>query len=198
MAARAAALRCSARALASSMVYHVIDTLLPTMLVLRASSILARTALRAPVTAPRLQTCMPIPRLFSTSAPSLVTLQQAMRGARKPHRPPVNRVPALEGCPFVKGVCTKIFTTKPKKPNSAQRKLARVRLTNGRTVTAYIPGEGHNLQEHSVVLMRGGRVPDVPGVRYTLVRGALDFSGVVGRTTSRSKYGAKKPKASAL
>ena len=134
---------------------------------------------------------MPIPRLFSTSTPSLVTLQQAMRGARKPHRPPVNRVPALEGCPFVKGVCTKM-------PNSAQRKLARVRLTNGRTVTAYIPGEGHNLQEHSVVLMRGGRVPDVPGVRYTLVRGALDFSGVVGRTTSRSKYGAKKPKASAL
>lgn len=104
-------------------------------------------------------------RALSSSAPVSVTLQQAMRGARKPHRPPVNRVPALEGCPFVKGVCTKIFTTKPKKPNSAIRKMARVRLTNGRTVTAYIPGEGHNLQEHSVVLMRGGRVQDVPGVR---------------------------------
>ncbi|KOS13050.1 30s ribosomal protein s12 [Malassezia pachydermatis] len=133
-------------------------------------------------------------RPLSTTSTLQVTLQQAMRGARRPHRPPVNRVPALEGCPFVKGVCTKIFTTKPKKPNSAIRKMARVRLTNGRTVTAYIPGEGHNLQEHSVVLMRGGRVQDVPGVRYTLVRGALDFGGVVGRTTSRSKYGAKKPK----
>lgn len=133
-------------------------------------------------------------RTLKTTPVWNVTLQQAMRGARRPHRPPVNRVPALEGCPFVKGVCTKIFTTKPKKPNSAIRKMARVRLTNGRTVTAYIPGEGHNLQEHSVVLMRGGRVQDVPGVRYTLVRDALDFGGVVGRTTSRSKYGAKKPK----
>ena len=133
-------------------------------------------------------------RTLTTTPVWNVTLQQAMRGARRPHRPPVTRVPALEGCPFVKGVCTKIFTTKPKKPNSAIRKMARVRLTNGRTVTAYIPGEGHNLQEHSVVLMRGGRVQDVPGVRYTLVRGALDFGGVVGRTTSRSKYGAKKPK----
>ncbi|CCU97930.1 unnamed protein product [Malassezia sympodialis ATCC 42132] len=128
-------------------------------------------------------------RTISTTPAWQVTLQQAMRGARRPHRPPVNRTPALEGCPFVKGVCIKIFTTKPKKPNSAIRKMARVRLTNGRTVTAYIPGEGHNLQEHSVVLMRGGRVQDVPGVRYTLVRGALDFGGVVGRTTSRSKYG---------
>ena len=110
-------------------------------------------------------------RTLTTTPVWNVTLQQAMRGARRPHRPPVNRVPALEGCPFVKGVCTKIFTTKPKKPNSAIRKMARVRLTNGRTVTAYIPGEGHNLQEHSVVLMRGGRVQDVPGVRHTLVRG---------------------------
>ncbi|PKI83045.1 hypothetical protein MVES1_002920 [Malassezia vespertilionis] len=142
--------------------------------------------------------CVPVaPRQFTTSARLSVTLQQAMRGARRPHRPPVNRVPALEGCPFVKGVCTKIFTSKPKKPNSAIRKMARVRLSNGRTVTAYIPGEGHNLQEHSVVLMRGGRVQDVPGVRYTLVRGALDFGGVVGRTTSRSKYGAKRPKSMA-
>ncbi|WFD29834.1 hypothetical protein MSPP1_000847 [Malassezia sp. CBS 17886] len=131
----------------------------------------------------------PASRTFASSTPLAVTLQQAMRGARKPHRPRVNRVPALEGCPFVKGVCTKIFTSKPKKPNSAIRKMARVRLTNGRNVTAYIPGEGHNLQEHSVVLMRGGRVQDVPGLRYTLVRGALDFGGVVGRMTSRSKYG---------
>ena len=104
-------------------------------------------------------------RSFSTSTPTFVTLQQALRGARKPHRPPVNKVPALEGKPFVKGVCSKIFTTKPKKPNSAIRKVARVKLSNGRSIIAYIPGEGHNLQEHSVVLVRGGRVQDVPGVR---------------------------------
>ncbi|WFD03806.1 hypothetical protein MOBT1_002500 [Malassezia obtusa] len=144
----------------------------------RAAPAPARGAvpLRVPLVRPEL-------RALHTTPPAHVTLQQAMRGARRPHRPPVNRVPALEGCPFVKGVCTKIFTTKPKKPNSAIRKMARVRLSNGRTVTAYIPGEGHNLQEHSVVLMRGGRVQDVPGVRYRLVRGALDFGGVVGRTT---------------
>lgn len=166
------------------------------MLGLRVAT-LARAALRS--AQPAARAIYPVlPRKFTTSTPLTVTLQQAMRGARKQHRPHINRVPALEGCPFVKGVCTKIFTAKPKKPNSAIRKLARVRLTNGRTVTAYIPGEGHNLQEHSVVLMRGGRVRDVPGVRYTLVRGALDFSGVVGRTTSRSKYGAKRPKAAAM
>jgi len=118
-----------------------------------------------PIISPRVTSMLPL-RAFSTTPTASVTLQQAMRGARRPHRPPVNRVPALEGCPFVKGVCTKIFATKPKKPNSAQRKMARVRLSNGRTVTAYIPGEGHNLQEHSVVLMRGGRVQDVPGVRW--------------------------------
>ncbi|PWN88177.1 ribosomal protein S12 [Acaromyces ingoldii] len=134
---------------------------------------------------------------FSTTSPCAVTYRQVARGARKPHRPPVNRTPALEGAPFVKGVCNRIFTTKPKKPNSAIRKVARVKLSNGRIVTAYIPGEGHNLQEHSVVLMRGGRVQDVPGVRYHLVRGALDFGGVANRTTSRSKYGTKKPKAAA-
>ncbi|EPQ29705.1 uncharacterized protein PFL1_02925 [Pseudozyma flocculosa PF-1] len=134
-------------------------------------------------------------RAFSTTPSLAVTLQQALRGARKPHRPPVNKVPALEGKPFVKGVCSKIFTTKPKKPNSAIRKVARVKLSNGRSIIAYIPGEGHNLQEHSVVLVRGGRVQDTPGVRYHLVRGAQDFSGVANRTTARSKYGAKKPKA---
>lgn len=95
----------------------------------------------------------------------------------------------------MRGVCARVFTSKPKKPNSALRKCARIRLTNGRTVTAYIPGEGHNLQEHSVVLIRGGRVKDLPGVRYHLVRGALDLTGVANRQTSRSKYGVKKPKA---
>ncbi|UZJ52347.1 hypothetical protein CBS101457_001667 [Exobasidium rhododendri] len=130
-------------------------------------------------------------RNFSSTSISQVTYQQVARGARKPHRPPVNRSPALEAAPFVKGVCSKIFTTKPKKPNSAIRKVARVKLSNGRIVTAYIPGEGHNLQEHSVVLIRGGRVQDVPGVRYHLVRGALDFGGVANRTTSRSKYGSE-------
>lgn len=104
-------------------------------------------------------------RNFSSSSINQVTYRQVIRGARKPHRPPVNRSPALEGSPFVKGVCSRIFTTKPKKPNSALRKVAKVKLTNGRIVTAYIPGEGHNLQEHSVVLIRGGRVQDVPGVR---------------------------------
>ncbi|KAL9936028.1 hypothetical protein V8E36_004870 [Tilletia maclaganii] len=135
---------------------------------------------------------------FSTSARTQVTLQQALRGARKPHRPPVNRVPQLQGHPFMKGVCTKIFTLKPKKPNSALRKVAYVRLSSGRTTIAYIPGEGHALQEHSVVLMRGGRVQDLPGVRYKLVRGALDFGGVANRMTARSKYGTKKPKAAAV
>lgn len=104
-------------------------------------------------------------RSFSCTSLNQTTYRQVIRGARKPHRPPVNRSPALEGSPFVKGVCSRIFTTKPKKPNSAIRKVARVKLTNGRIVTAYIPGEGHNLQEHSVVLIRGGRVQDLPGVR---------------------------------
>lgn len=135
---------------------------------------------------------------FHSSSIASVTYRQVSRGARRPHRPTPNRVPALESRPFVRGVCARIFTTKPKKPNSAVRKCARIRLTNGRTVTAYIPGEGHNLQEHSVVLIRGGRVKDLPGVRYHLVRGALDFSGVANRTTSRSKYGAKKPKEATL
>lgn len=104
-------------------------------------------------------------RSFSSSPVMQVTYRQVARGARKPHRPKPARSPAMEGSPFVRGVCSRIFTTKPKKPNSAIRKVARVKLTNGRQVTAYIPGEGHNLQEHSVVLIRGGRVQDVPGVR---------------------------------
>jgi small subunit ribosomal protein S12 len=102
--------------------------------------------------------------------------------------------PALKNSPQKRGVCTRVYTTTPKKPNSALRKVARVRLTNGIEVTAYIPGEGHNLQEHSIVLIRGGRVKDLPGVRYHIVRGALDASGVDGRLNGRSKYGAKKPK----
>src|SRR5262250_187218 len=102
--------------------------------------------------------------------------------------------PALKSCPFKRGVCTRVYTTTPKKPNSALRKVARVRLTNGVEVTAYIPGEGHNLQEHSIVLIRGGRVKDLPGVRYHIVRGALDASGVDGRNQSRSKYGTKRKK----
>lgn len=105
-----------------------------------------------------------------------------------------NKVPALEASPQKRGVCTRVYTTTPKKPNSALRKVARVRLSNGFEVTSYIPGEGHNLQEHSVVMIRGGRVKDLPGVRYHIVRGALDTSGVAGRTQRRSKYGAKRPK----
>ncbi|HRK94744.1 MAG TPA: 30S ribosomal protein S12 [Rhodospirillales bacterium] len=115
---------------------------------------------------------------------------------RNPRKAPVtrNKVPALEGSPQKRGVCTRVYTTTPKKPNSALRKVARVRLTNGFEVTSYIPGEGHNLQEHSVVLLRGGRVKDLPGVRYHIIRGALDTQGVGARRQQRSKYGAKRPK----
>ncbi len=104
------------------------------------------------------------------------------------------KCPALSGCPQKRGVCTRVYTTTPKKPNSALRKVARIRLTNKMEVTAYIPGVGHNLQEHSIVLIRGGRVKDLPGVRYHIVRGALDTLGVSDRRQGRSKYGAKKPK----
>ena len=115
---------------------------------------------------------------------------------RSPRVPKIEKstVPALGESPQKRGVCTRVYTTTPKKPNSALRKVARVRLTNGYEVTAYIGGEGHNLQEHSVVLIRGGRVKDLPGVRYHIVRGSLDTSGVDGRRRGRSKYGAKKPK----
>ena len=105
-----------------------------------------------------------------------------------------DKAPALKGSPQKRGVCTRVYTTTPKKPNSALRKVARVRLTNGFEVTSYIPGEGHNLQEHSIVLIRGGRVKDLPGVRYHIVRGTLDAAGVNDRKQSRSKYGAKRPK----
>ena len=105
-----------------------------------------------------------------------------------------NKVPALKACPQKRGVCLRVYTTTPKKPNSALRKVARVKLTNGQEVTAYIPGEGHNLQEHSVVLIRGGRVKDLPGVRYHILRGNLDTQGVANRKKRRSLYGTKKPK----
>ena len=105
--------------------------------------------------------------------------------------------PALDGCPQRRGVCVRVYTTTPKKPNSAMRKVARVRFTNGKEVNSYIPGEGHNLQEHSIVMVRGGRVKDLPGVRYHFVRGTLDTAGVAGRTQRRSKNGAKRPKAGA-
>ncbi len=121
------------------------------------------------------------------------TINQLVRNGRAKVRHKSKR-PDLEKCPQKKGVCLQVMTRTPKKPNSALRKVARVRLTNGREVTAYIPGEGHNLQEHSIVLVRGGRVRDLPGVRYHIIRGTLDASGVEARRRSRSKYGAKRPK----
>jgi len=121
------------------------------------------------------------------------TINQLVRSARSKQLKR-NKVPALENCPQKRGVCTRVYTTTPKKPNSALRKVARVRLTSGFEVTAYIPGIGHNLQEHSVVLLRGGRVKDLPGVRYHIIRGTLDTAGVKDRRQSRSKYGAKAPK----
>ena len=121
------------------------------------------------------------------------TIQQLVRKGRK-HKVYKSKAPALDSCPQRRGVCLRVYTTTPKKPNSALRKVARVRLTNGKEVNAYIPGEGHNLLEHSIVLVRGGRVKDLPGVRYHVVRGALDTSGVDGRLQRRSKYGAKRPK----
>ena len=121
------------------------------------------------------------------------TIQQLVRQGRS-SKFSKTKTPALKGSPQRRGVCTRVYTTTPKKPNSALRKVARVRLTNGYEVTSYIPGEGHNLQEHSVVLIRGGRVKDLPGVRYHIVRGTLDTQGVQGRKQSRSKYGVKRPK----
>jgi small subunit ribosomal protein S12 len=121
------------------------------------------------------------------------TIQQLIRKGRNVLEDK-SKAPALSGSPQRRGVCTRVYTTTPKKPNSAMRKVARVRLTNGIEITAYIPGEGHNLQEHSIVLVRGGRVKDLPGVRYHLIRGTLDAAGVDGRNKRRSVYGTKKPK----
>jgi small subunit ribosomal protein S12 len=124
---------------------------------------------------------------------TMPTISQLVRESREKQRRK-NTAPALQGCPQKRGVCTRVYTSTPKKPNSALRKVARVRLTNGIEVTSYIPGVGHNLQEHSVVLIRGGRVKDLPGVRYHIIRGTLDSIGVQERRQGRSKYGAKKPK----
>ena len=121
------------------------------------------------------------------------TISQLVKSGRKKVKAKTAS-PALKACPQRRGVCVRVYTTTPKKPNSALRKVARVRLTNGMEVTTYIPGEGHNLQEHSVVLIRGGRVKDLPGVRYHVIRGTLDTAGVANRRQSRSKYGAKRPK----
>lgn len=121
------------------------------------------------------------------------TISQLIRHGRKKIIVNTN-TPALKSCPQKRGVCTRVYTSTPKKPNSALRKVARVRLTNGIEVTAYIPGEGHNLQEHSIVMIRGGRVKDLPGVRYHIIRGTMDTSGVEDRNNARSKYGTKKPK----
>ncbi len=121
------------------------------------------------------------------------TINQLVRTGRHPHKGR-SKSPVLDACPQKRGVCLVVKTQTPKKPNSALRKVARVRLSNGKEITCYIPGEGHNLQEHSVVLVRGGRVRDLPGVRYHILRGTLDASGVDGRTKGRSKYGSKRPK----
>lgn len=121
------------------------------------------------------------------------TINQLVRLGRKPKKRK-SKAPALDGCPQKRGVCIRVYTTTPKKPNSALRKVAKVRLSNGKEVIAYIPGEGHNLQEHSIVLVRGGRVKDLPGVKYHIIRGKYDAAGVEGRKNSRSLYGTKKPK----
>ncbi|KAK6001079.1 hypothetical protein QM012_003162 [Aureobasidium pullulans] len=145
------------------------------------------TTLRTPIA--------PSARAFSTSSPFSATYNQVLRGCRVAQKARKPTSPQLKDRPEMKGVCVRVGITKPKKPNSGERKVARVRLSNGRVVTAYIPGEGHNVQQHSVVLVRGGRSQDCPGVKYHLVRGALDLGGVGNRITSRSKYGTKKPKA---
>lgn len=121
------------------------------------------------------------------------TINQLVRKSRKP-KTIKNKVPAMKACPQVRGVCLKVYTTTPKKPNSALRKVARIKLSNGNEVISYIPGEGHNLQEHSVVMIRGGRVKDLPGVRYHIIRGSLDTQGVKNRKQGRSRYGVKRPK----
>ncbi len=141
--------------------------------------------------------CRSVPERDLANSPSskvMPTINQLIRRGRKDVEAK-DKAPALRSNPQKRGVCTRVYTTTPKKPNSALRKVARVRLTNGFEVTAYIPGEGHNLQEHSIVLIRGGRVKDLPGVRYHIVRGTLDSAGVNDRRQSRSKYGAKRPKA---
>ncbi|KAH6634793.1 hypothetical protein B0J18DRAFT_417189 [Chaetomium sp. MPI-SDFR-AT-0129] len=158
-------------------------------------NLVLRPALRPAIPKPTAPV-IPISRKFSTTPSQSATLNQVIRGCRKEQRARHAVSPALSAinAPALKGVCVKVGITKPKKPNSGERKTARVRLSTGKVITAYIPGEGHNIQQHSVVLVRGGRSQDCPGVRYHLVRGALDLGGVGSRMTSRSKYGTKKPK----
>ncbi|KAG0308452.1 hypothetical protein BGZ98_007908 [Dissophora globulifera] len=158
---------------------------------LRTPLAMSRTASPALMAAFRQQ--QPTQQHVSQQVRTMASLNQVMRGCRKTFKKD-SKSPALDACFQKKGVCVRVFTQKPRKPNSAVRKVARVKLSNDKVVNAYIPGEGHNLQEHSVVLVRGGRVPDLPGVRYHLVRGAMDLQGVASRRTSRSKYGTKKPK----
>ncbi|RMJ18707.1 hypothetical protein CDV36_001634 [Fusarium kuroshium] len=163
----------------------------------------ARRPLASAITSPP-NRLLNTPRSFTTSTPRAftptpvrpATLNQVLRGIRKGKRARHAVSPALSNthCPALKGVCLRVGVVRPKKPNSGERKTARVKLSTGAVITAYIPGEGHNIQQHSVVLVRGGRAQDCPGVRYRLVRGALDLGGVASRTTSRSKFGTKKPK----
>ncbi|KAG0646278.1 putative 37S ribosomal [Hyphodiscus hymeniophilus] len=158
-------------------------------------------SVRLPISTPKVkpQVSPSIARCFSSTPTNFATYNQVVKGCRKAQRARKAVSPALRDvlAPELKGVCLKVGITKPKKPNSAERKTARVRLSTGRVVTCYIPGEGHNVQQHSVVLVRGGRSQDCPGVRYHLVRGAMDLGGVGNRATSRSKYGTKKPKKAA-
>ncbi|OWZ50368.1 ribosomal protein S12 [Cryptococcus neoformans A2-102-5] len=155
----------------------------------------AKPAFTRPAAMPAFRPAMSLERGFASSSRCEATINQIMRGARKSTKRK-SSVPLLDGCFQKKAVCAKVYTTKPRKPNSAVRKVARVKLSNGQMTTAYIPGEGHNLQEHSVVLVRGGGAKDLPGVRYKIVRGTMDLNGVAGRISARSKFGVKKPKKS--
>lgn len=173
----------------------------PSSIALRALRALALPSCRRPsLLSPGPGVSLPKPgrasstREFSTTTPWLTTLNQVRNKGRKPKKARRPISPAMVGRPEMKGVCLKVGITKPKKPNSGQRKTAKVRLSSGKVISAYIPGEGHNVQQHSVVMVRGGRSQDCPGVRYHLVRGSLDLGGVPNRIRSRSKYGTKKPK----
>ncbi|KAJ9055173.1 30S ribosomal protein S12 [Entomophthora muscae] len=165
---------------------------------MKAMSLQARPLFTKPILVNPITSLRKEPLSYCNQSPvttqfnGMATLNQVMRNIRK-KKTSKSKSPALEGCPQKRGVCVKVYTTKPKKPNSAVRKVARVRLSNGRVITGYIQGEGHNLQEHSVVLVRGRGPPDLPGVKYRLVRGKYDLQGVANRATSRSKYGTKKP-----
>ncbi|PYI18007.1 30S ribosomal protein S12 [Aspergillus japonicus CBS 114.51] len=162
--------------------------------ILRTPTALAALTTRTSTTSTSQIALLAARRSFSTSPLRHATYNQVRRGCRVAQKARRSRSPAVTGRAQMKGVCLKTGITKPKKPNSGERKTARVRLSSGKVVTAYIPGEGHNIQQHSVVMVRGGRAPDCPGVKYHLVRGAMDLGGVPNRLTARSKYGTKKPK----